>query len=225
MNIKIALLSLTLLSISSNTFAAYIAKVTKIRGKATVLLPKSKEAKKLSLGDQLFEDSSLLTYKSSYLQITFIDDSVMNIGSQSKLILTKFDNQSNHKIANLIKGQLRTYIKNEPKKQKNKRVKFIIGTQTAALGVRGTEFETIYNEKSNATTLLTYNGEVLIKKKEKAQPTSPKVKETLSFNNIVKSMEKESTVVSEGKYLGVTKSQKEITTPIKISPVQFSLLK
>lgn len=225
MNIRIALLALTLLSITSNTFPSYIAKVTQIKGRATVLLPKSKEAKNLSVGDQLFEDSSLLTYNSSYLQITFIDDSVMNIGSQSKLVLTKFDNQSKHKIANLIKGQLRTYIKNEPKKQKKKRVKFIIGTKTAALGVRGTEFETIYNEKSNATTLLTYNGEVLIKKKEKISSISSKKKETLSFNNLVNSIEKESTVVSEGKYLGVTETQKEIAIPIKISPVQFSLLK
>ena len=189
----------------------------KVKGRATVLLPKSKEAEELSVGDQLLEDSSLLTYKNSYLQIKFTDNSVMNIGSQSKLILTQFDNQSNHKIANLIKGQLRTYIKTETKKKK---VKFIVNTKTAALGVRGTEFETIYNEKNNATTLLTYNGEVLIKKKDVLS-----IKETLSFNNIVNSIEKESTVVSEGKYLGVTESQKELTAPIKISPAQFSLLK
>lgn len=100
----------------------------KVKGRATVLLPKSKEAEELSVGDQLLEDSSLLTYKNSYLQIKFTDNSVMNIGSQSKLILTQFDNQSNHKIANLIKGQLR--------KPKLKRKKLnLLSTQKLQLSV------------------------------------------------------------------------------------------
>jgi len=102
--------------------------VIKVKGRATVLLPKSKEAEELSVGDQLLEDSSLLTYKNSYLQIKFTDNSVMNIGSQSKLILTQFDNQSNHKIANLIKGQLR--------KPKLKRKKLnLLSTQKLQLSV------------------------------------------------------------------------------------------
>ena len=69
----------------------------------------------------------------------------------------------------LIKGKLRTkVIKKGTKLTKDKSSNSLfIKTNTASLGVRGTDFQVVYNAKNKVTSLLTYEGEVQISKKIK----------------------------------------------------------
>ena len=69
-------------------------------------------------------------------------------------------------LISLIKGKLRTkVIKKGTKLTKDKSShSLFIKTNTASLGVRGTDFQVVYNAKNKVTSLLTYEGEVQISK-------------------------------------------------------------
>ena len=60
-------------------------------------------------------------------------------------------------IITLLKGKIRSKVKKTKAHSKNK---FFVKTQNAALGVRGTDFQTIYNPENNVTNLLTFKGKV-----------------------------------------------------------------
>ena len=64
---------------------AVIAKVTKIRGKVSILDRGSKVARPISVGDKIIEDASILTGDKSFARILFINDNtVMNVGLDLK---------------------------------------------------------------------------------------------------------------------------------------------
>ena len=144
----------------SQSWAQNIAKVMKIKGSATKLLPGSVEATQVSVGDELSEDTSIVTGPKSFIRVKFIDNSVMSIGADSKIVISEMSKDSPG-IISLLKGRIRTEVE---KLQGEEEHKFYVRTRTAAMGVRGTEFQTIYNPDNHVTSLLTYKGEVAIVK-------------------------------------------------------------
>ncbi len=218
-----------------------IATVSKLRGKASVLSPGDVNAHVLKINDKLSEDASIVTYKGSFVRIKFEDGSTASLGPNSKLIVTKMDNQGAG-IITLLKGQLRSKV--SPQKSKKEKHKFLVRTKSAALGVRGTEFQTIYNPENNVTNLLTYEGEVAIKKgehkilsgktyNERAKVLSSnklsrsqkiRLKNKL-VNTVENSLDSESTiVVKAGQFSSSVGGVKDATLPVNISPVQLNTL-
>ncbi len=231
-----------LLLITSPSFAnTKIATVSKIRGKVSVLSPGDHEAHILKLNDELREDASIVTYEGAFVRIQFNDGSSTSLGPKSKLIVTKMDEKGSG-IITLLKGQLRSKIireNNEAKKHK-----FLIRTKSAALGVRGTEFQTIYNPENNITNLLTYEGEVAISKGEHkilaGRDYTERVK-ALSSNKLSRSQKyrlkkklvdvvenslesDKAVVVKGGQFSSSIGGVEGVTLPVNISPKQLDTL-
>lgn len=205
-----------LISLPLSSFGAVIGKVIKVRGEATILEPRSAKASKLFKNKDIKEDSSILTKKGSIVIIRFKDKTRMVIGPKSKVIVQHVGKQKQG-IVSLLKGKIRASVSKNTKKN----IKFVVKSKTAAMGVRGTTFQATFNPNNNVTSLLTFNGEVAIIKKNKItqrkKVSIKELKEKLTSKNAV--------LVKEGRYAGVTDNLLKATVPVKISPKQFVLLK
>ena len=138
-----------------------IAEVVKIRGEITQLAPGARLAAKVVMGDKFTEDTSIVTGPKSFIKIRFIDKSELNVGPESKIIISEMKKDSVG-IISLLKGRIRTEVEKDSKTPNTN--KFFIKTRTAALGIRGTDFQTIYNPENRLTSLLTFRGEVAMVK-------------------------------------------------------------
>ncbi len=220
-----------------------IAEIVKLRGEASQLSPGARLARAVSLGDKLIEDTSILTGPKSFIKIKFIDDSEVNLGPESKIVITEMKKNSVG-IISLLKGRIRTEVKKDTSKNSNK---FFIKTRTAAMGVRGTDFQTIYNPDNKMTSLLTFTGEVAMakvdektyKKLEDApeqvvernevtkvpeikEIPAKKLDEVQELNKILKSST--TVLVPPGQSSFSSESLKKTSLPVKISPIQLEAL-
>lgn len=222
-----------------------IAIVVKIRGTATQLPPGAHTSRVVVLGDKFLEDTSVLTGPGSFIKIKFIDESEINLGPESKIVISEMKKDSVG-IISLLKGRIRTEVsKNSDKPNDNK---FFIKTRTAAMGVRGTEFQTIYNPDNKMTSLLTYRGEVAMAKiddktYEKLEESSTnivvrddvsktpelikdetvkKLDETEELNKVLKS--KNTVLVPPGQNSFSAEGLKKSSVPVNISSAQLEAL-
>lgn len=233
-----------------NIYAAgYVATVSKVRGDVTQLEPGAKLARAVRVGDKLREDSSLLTGNKSFVRIKFKDNSTMNVGPRSKVSVleTKKDGTS---FIHLLKGTIRSKVN---KASSNTKHKYYLKTRSAAMAVRGTEFQAVYNPENNISSLLAYEGEVAmakveedpaaelkrLKKIRRKQLKNQKVETSASGDvDIVESKPKydlegrmdqaltnnEAVLVKRGQYSGTVNTIKRASLPVKISPVQLNAL-
>lgn len=226
----------------------FIATVSKIRGVVTVLPPGAIHARKLLKGDDLYEDSSILTTPHSFVQVRYTDGSTLNLGPKSKIVLVELKKRTGVGVVSLLKGKLRASIQKREQSKRTGKNKFFVKTRSAALGVRGTVFQTTYNPSNDATALLTFEGKVAMAKvdehiiekhvkevatDEEKQVQHEKVEKTKKdWNNNKVTSEtmdkllesKDIVVVKQGQYSGVTEGLKKSSLPVKISPKQFTVL-
>ena len=210
-----------------------IAKADWVRGKVTKLDPGAKKAVDLQKGDLIYEDTSIVTGKKSVVRVRFANNSILTLGQNGKFIIEEMNNKKSS-LVNLLVGQLRIKVKKaKNKKDKNK---FIIKTRTAAIGVRGTEFFTVYNPQSQATSLVTLEGEVAFKKVVKKRglvdeshvltitenTTSQSISKVDTFENVL--AESDTVIVKKGRYAGVNSNFIKASQPVKIAPKQFLAL-
>ncbi len=219
-----------LLSSSKIWSSETIAEAVIVRGKVTVLELGELQAKVVKKGTKFKKDASILTGPRSFIRIKFKDQSLASLGPKSKMVVNQVGKRKTGLIS-LIKGKLRTkVIKKGTKltKEKNSHTLFI-KTTTASLGVRGTDFQVVYNSKNKVTSLLTYEGEVQISKNKVRKKSLKSKTEAEILEEQTKEMEKalnskESVTVPRGQFSGVTPKLKKTTLPVKISPKQFTLL-
>ncbi len=189
--------------------------ITKIRGKASILEVGERIAKSAKEGQKVYKEASILTADKSFVRIQLLDNSQINLGSNSKIILdqTSFQNVG---VVSLLRGMVRTVVEKDNdeknKSDKGKKDKFYIKTRTAALGIRGTDFLTNYNPENNITNLVTFRGKVAIIKN-----LNKDLAEALKSKDVI--------LVESGKFSTVTDNLNQATEPVKISSVQFTGLK
>lgn len=164
-NISLFLSVLFLLSITftfQNALAAKkVAKAIIIRGNVHAITPDNKRIK-LKKNDWLVEGTIVETSKKSFIKLLLVDKSGMNVGPSSKMKIEQFPAGKPGMIS-LLKGQVRTKVQKDhlaSKDSKDAKSKFYLKTRTAAMGVRGTDFLTTYNEANQATNTITFEGEV-----------------------------------------------------------------
>ena len=228
----------------ANSNDLQIAEVVKIRGDVTMLAPRARLAHKVEIGDKFLEDTSILTGSKSFIKIKFIDNTEINLGPDSKIVIAEMKKDSVG-IISLLKGRLRTEVQKDTNKPEVN--KFFIRTRTAALGVRGTDFQTIYNPDIKMTSLLTYRGEVAMAKVDEKTndrleenservverddvTKAPSIKdapaktidEAEELNKVLKG--KGVVLVPPGQNSFSSEALKKITLPVKISPVQLEVL-
>lgn len=227
----------------------YIAKVVRVRGKATQLEPGAEVARKIKVGDKLRVDTSILTGNKSFVRVLFLDNSVLNVGPRSKVsvVETKEDGTS---FIHLLKGTIRSKIHKNKASSKHK---FYVKTRSAAMGVRGTEFQVVYNPANNISSLVAYKGEVAMAKVEEDPAAEVKRLKKIRRKQLAqRSVEttasgeveyieskgnydlegrmdqaltnKETVNVKQGQYSGTVNSIKRASIPVKISPVQLNAL-
>lgn len=200
--------------ISGSLYAGHplsIAKVVKLRGEASQLPNDTLTATSIKIGDQLKEDTSIVTKDNSFVQLTFTDGSLLSIGPNSHVAIVKFA-ENGKGVLSLLKGQIR----NKVIPTVNVNNKLIIKTRTAALGVRGTEFQTIYNPQNEVTNLLTFDGKVAIAKSEGPLVDHNALDEALKA--------KESIIVEKGKTSITTPRFSKATRAEPVYEQQFNAL-
>ncbi len=222
-----------------NILATNKATVVKLRGKVTKLVPGSLKARLVKVGDIIPQETSVVSYARSFALIQFDDGTKMTIGPRSKIVLN-YNKENTGSVVSLLKGKLRSKVKKKQKKN------LFITTRTAALGVRGTDFQTIFNPENNVTNLLTFNGEVAmakIKKGDLKYKTESEKKVIRTKDNKVRVrnvtyevpvieasavkelLEKKPVeIVQAGQFSGTLASHEKISKPVKISPVQLAAL-
>ncbi|MBT7610795.1 MAG: FecR domain-containing protein [Bacteriovoracaceae bacterium] len=228
------ILSLTFISLSKVYARASIAKADWVRGHVTKLDPNSKKAVILKKGDLLYEDTSIVTSKKSIVRVRFANNSVLTLGQNSKFIIEEMKNKEST-LVNLLMGQLRAKV--DKAKTGQPKNKFIMKTRTAAVGVRGTEFLTVYNPTGQNTSLVTIEGEVAMKKVVKkrgivdqSHVNSMTEKAANSSTSKVDVFEKvlsesDTVIIKKGRFSGVNSNFLKASKPVKISAKQFIALR
>lgn len=139
------------------------AQVILLRGKA-YYKPQGKRAILLERGNIIKKNGLLFTEEKSFLRIRFKDNSTLNLGPESTMAMSHETN-SKPKLMELIRGKIRGVINPKDQPQKGYNHKMIIKTRSASIGVRGTDFLVVYNEKNHITSNITLKGEVDLYKK------------------------------------------------------------
>lgn len=203
---------LVCLLLSFSIFAS--AKVEKVKGKVTALLPGMKKAVTLSKGFMVPEDTSILTRNRSFVKLSYPDGSSMFVGPKSKIVVSKIVTKKRSGVVNLLNGQLRAKIK-KSERERNLNNKLIIRTRTASMGVRGTDFLVVFNKDNKASSLVTFEGEVAIVKEIKTKTDIEKVDKMLAAS-------KKS--VKQGQFAGTNENERKISGVVDVDEMQITSL-
>ncbi len=106
------------------------------------------------------EGATLQTAEKSFVKLIFIDKSQMNLGPNSQMIINAFPKKEAG-IITLVKGQIRSQVTKDYMEMDDKsKSKLYIKTKTAAMGIRGTDFQVNFNSENQNTALITFEGKV-----------------------------------------------------------------
>ncbi len=131
------------------------------------------------------EGDEIMTERGATAELFLPDGSVLKVGSASHVIIrgmgTAEITRRSTNLFELAYGKVRAVVSPFV----NKRSEFVIETENAAIGVRGTDFGVSYDEQQKKTELACLDGEVEVRSKEKEAAGLPPVlvraNEGLSF--------------------------------------------
>lgn len=233
-----ALLLLIIISISNALWADgnKVARVIIIRGEVKVISSDGKSSALLKKDDWLSEGSTVKTMDKSFVKLLFTDQTQLSVGPNGQMVINTFP-KDKPGVVTLLEGQIRSTVSRslggEEKKESSK---FYMQTKTAAMGVRGTDFEVIYNSQSQLTSLVTFSGTVSMAQVSEVDSNRSVVTNDGSANrernqrNTYQALDQvinsdKAVQVSEGQYSGANPKQVQASIPTKISPAQLEGLK
>jgi hypothetical protein len=150
-----------MLIVSTVAGAEVVGRLTEAEGRVDLLKGGKLPAVALKVNDTVEPGDVIRTKSRSKAQITFIDNSLLTLSQESRLAVEefKFDPSQGKRQALLkIAKGLALVVVN--KILQTQEPDFVIKTQTAIMGVRGTEFG-ILNEP-NSTTILNFQGRLQV---------------------------------------------------------------
>lgn len=215
----VILLSL-LLNFQAGAASEGVAKVIVLRGEVKAKMPDGTIVD-LSKDMWLQEGAVIQSASGSFCRLLFIDKSTMNLGPESQMVIDKFPEDAAG-IITLMKGQVRSNVTKDYMNNKElDKSKLFIKTKTAAMGVRGTDFQVNYNPANENTSLITFKGAVAI-----AQFESPIGDRSFSQDALERTVSSRTAViVRQGEFSGVTPQTNRATIPTKLNPIQLETLK
>lgn len=197
-----------------------VAKVIILKGKAEAIL-KDGSNKSVALDQWIPEGAKLVTKERSFVKLLFIDKSEMTLNPKSEMVISSFPKKEAG-IISLVKGELRSKVTKDYMQMDDKsKSKLYIKTKSAAMGIRGTEFQVNFNEINGNTSLITFEGAVAMAGIER------EFRER-SFNQdaLEKAVSSEKAViVKEGQFSAVTQISDRALVPTILSPNQLETLK
>ncbi len=213
---------LIFISSSNNLFAENsICNATIIKGEVKIQLPDGK-IQELTKELMITEGATILTGEKSFVKLVFIDQSMINLGSSSEVKITSFT-KNNPGIISLIRGQIRSQVtKNYMELEDKNKSKLFIRTTTAALGIRGTDFQVNFEKKREETTLVTFEGKVAMNKLD-----SNTNHQNLNQRDLDKILERnDRIVVSRGEFSNVNRDTRRMEPPRRMdSKLMDNLMK
>lgn len=143
------------------------ATVLYIEGDVRIKVPYTEHWVPLIMDNRLIPGDEINTGSDSTVELGLPDGSVLKIGPDSLVVIKEMgmvevtELSTNH--FELIAGKLRAIVAPFV----NKDSKFIIETENATMGVRGTDFGVLYEKKEQKTELVCFDGEVEMGTREK----------------------------------------------------------
>lgn len=193
---KKIILSMGLLIFS---FSAQAMEATVILVKGTV---KTASGKVLVLKDKIPAGETVSTEPRSFVKLLFKDNSQLNVGPESSVKIEPTQ-EGEPGLVNLVSGQIRSKVTKDPLKSDQAYDRFRVKTKTAAMGVRGTDFQVIYNGENENTSVITYEGTVAVASPDGRDPV----------------------FVQPGQFSGISPEVTRPSVPVKVSPAQLESLK
>lgn len=130
-----------------------------VKGKV-LIKNKSGKTSKARIGMRVYPQDAIKTEKNSRAKIVMTDQNVINVSPETEVKLSKyeFDEKSDKKdvLIDVIYGKIRNKV-SQKYEGKNK---FQVKTPSAVAGVRGTDFLTSYDRRSQKSEVITFEGRV-----------------------------------------------------------------
>ena len=192
------------------------AKAIIVKGKVVAQVG-DKEAS-IKRGQWLPEGAVVKTEKGSFAKLLFVDKSSINVGPASEMKIESFPKEKAG-IISLVKGKIRSKVSKNYMKIKDKdQSKLFIKTKTAAMGVRGTDFQVSYNPENTATSLVTFEGRVAMARIEDGARPMPQRELEMQVSS------EAAVMVTRGQFSGASEKAPSVSPPTKISPVQLETM-
>jgi hypothetical protein len=113
------------------------------------------------VGAKVIPGDTIITKKDARAKLVMIDKNIINISPDSKFLLEKyeFNPEENKKgaLLNVIYGKVRTTVN---QKYDGEEHKFQVKTKSSVAGVRGTDFLVTFNQTTNTSKVVTFEGKV-----------------------------------------------------------------
>lgn len=218
----------------TNLCLAQSAQIALLKGKAYFKAPR-KKAVFLKQGQLIKGNGLIKTGKKSYLKLILSGEGVLNIGANTSMAISHV-NPEKPKLIELLHGKLRGYMNPKSSPKKGYTNKLIIKTRSAALGVRGTDFVVVYNNKNHITSNITLKGIVKLYKlpdeeiydslREEFDEGGKRIEynqDAISLEQNLNHYKTES--IPKSHFSGAFPSYEKVISPVKISPLQYNALK
>lgn len=173
--------------------------------------------------DRLEEGTVLTTEERSFAKLLFVDNSQMNVGPKSSMQIERY-RKNEAGLVKLIDGQIRAKITKELLNQGDTKPenKLLLRTKTAALGVRGTDFQVTYSDANGSTSLVTFESQVAMVNFSSEQ--------TGNYGELMRTMTESlasdaAVLVGEGQFSAASRAAEAPMPAVRISPDQLESLK
>ncbi|HZE20568.1 MAG TPA: FecR family protein, partial [Desulfobaccales bacterium] len=158
---RVILVLVLVLGLSAWASAKVVGHVTKVQGRIDILKRGKLPANPVKLQDAV-ESGDVLRAKSlSRAQITFIDNTILTLSPRSRLAIKDYEfhpeKEKRNAVLKIFQGLAHVVVS---KLYKVEQPDFIIETNTAVTGVRGTDFGV--RLEPNSTTILNFQGLVQV---------------------------------------------------------------
>ncbi len=140
------------------------------KGSATVINTDGSNIE-LKKGDWIEQGSVVKTSKRSFVKLSFIDKSTVNVGPSSEMKIEKFS-KNEAGVLNVISGKIRSKVSKNYLNMKKNRSKLFVKSKSAVMGIRGTDFVFTTNKKTGASTAVLFEGSVVFNKLNKKNKLS-----------------------------------------------------
>ncbi len=166
-----------------NTQKPQTAVVVEVTGKVTRLLSNKKEIP-LRPDDRIGLTDKIKSYPNSAVKVRLPDMSVLSLYEKTIISLAEYQSKETPTVS-LEMGTLRSKINTNyaSSLDKSSKIKFLVKTGTAVMGVRGTEFLAVYSPKTKNSVLVTFQGEVWFSKARGLSTSPQKLVSLLTSNS------------------------------------------
>lgn len=139
-----------------------VAVIKMKRGKAIILKPDGSKVPAVK-GEWVTQGSVIKTQAKSFVRLSFIDKSTVNVGPSSEMKIEKFSKQEAG-VLNVISGKIRSKVSKDYLQMNKKKSKLFVKSKSAVMGVRGTDFVYSYNPRTDSATTVLFEGSIVFNK-------------------------------------------------------------